>query len=327
MNALLAIIRLFRLPNLVIVFLTQMLPYWYVLRPAILQARGIPTLNWHSFLLVACATVLTTLGGYILNDYFDRQIDAINKPDRVVWGKYLPANGALILYGFVLVAVHIMAFVLDRELHPSNRWPLWVYPSVSFLLFLYAWQLKCTAIIGNFLVSFLCGIVPIILVFTEDRPLWLSSFEEPELIQKATGLVWFYGLFAFITNLLREQIKDLEDFPGDSACGCATLAVLKGPRFAKKPAAFTGLTVCALTGILLFFWEETDAPQWQVIAGALFLLAPAMATTWLVYQTKTVRGFKMASMLVKIIMFAGIFLLLRCWPIDILHAIRTFVVR
>jgi 4-hydroxybenzoate polyprenyltransferase len=325
MNALLAFIRLFRLPNLAIVFLTQMLPYWYVLRPAILQGRGVPALTWNSFLLVACATVLTTLGGYILNDYFDRQMDAINKPGRVVWGKYLPASGALIMYAIVLTAVHIMAFLLDIELHPANHWPLWLYPSVSFLLFLYAWQLKCTAIIGNFIVSLLCGIVPIILVFPEERALWLSSFQEPELIQKATGLVWFYGLFAFITNLLREQIKDLEDFPGDSACGCTTLAVVKGPRFAKKPAAFTALTVSLMIGLLLYFWAETDAPSWQIIAGGVMLLLPALSTTWLIYSARTVNGFRWASLLVKIIMFAGIFLLLRCWPNDLLQAIHAYV--
>jgi 4-hydroxybenzoate polyprenyltransferase len=323
MKALLAIVRLFRLPNLAIVFLTQLIPYWFVLRPAILESRGIPVLTGYSFVLIALATVLTTLGGYVINDYFDREMDAINKPDKVVWGRYLPANGALIFYACLLTIVHLIAFYLDYELRPPDRWPLWVFPGVSFLLFLYGWQFKCTAILGNMLVSFLCGIVPIILIFPESRPLWLSSFQDPVKIQQASGLVWLYGLFAFSTNLLREQVKDLEDFPGDSACGCATLAVLKGPRFAKKPAVFTGLAVCFLIGILIWFWTETKAPEWQIAAGGLLLLLPAILTTVIVFLAKGVADYKRASLFIKMIMFFGLFLLLRSWPEAPLDALKT----
>jgi 4-hydroxybenzoate polyprenyltransferase len=310
-SKLLAFIRLLRLPNLGIVFLTQFLPYWLALRPAILKAGGIPVLTEQMFGLIAAATVLTTLAGYILNDYYDQNIDSINKPNRVVWGRYLPRSMALILYAGIVTAAHFLAFVIDYQLQPANHWPLWVFPGVSFLLFLYAWQLKCTAVMGNLLVSLLCGIVPVIMILPEERPIWLASFQQPEEMQRALGLIWLYALFAFITNLLREQIKDLEDFTGDSACGCMTLAVLKGPRFAKKPAGFTALTVSALICFLLFFWQQTGAPDWQLAAGVLLLLLPALFTTFAVYWAKEKRDFTRASALVKIIMFTGLFLLLR----------------
>jgi len=306
-----AFIRLLRLPNLAIVFLTQFLPYWLALRPAILKAGGIPVLTEQMFGLIAAATVLTTLAGYILNDYYDQNIDSINKPNRVVWGRYLPRSMALIVYAGIVTAAHFLAFVIDHQLQPANHWPLWVFPGVSFLLFLYAWQLKCTAVMGNLLVSLLCGVVPVIMILPEDRPIWLASFQQPEEMQRAVGLIWLYALFAFITNLLREQIKDLEDFAGDSACGCMTLAVLKGPRFAKKPAGFTALTVSILICFLLFFWQQTGAPDWQLAAGVLLLLLPALFTTFAVYWAKEKRDFTRASALVKIIMFAGLFLLLR----------------
>lgn len=306
-----AFIRLLRLPNLVIVFLTQFIPYWFALRPAILQAGGIPILTEQVFGYIVAATVLTTLAGYILNDFYDQNIDSINKPDRVVWGKYLPRSMALVVYAVIVTIAHFFAFLIDHHLQPTNHWPLWVFPGVSFLLFLYAWQLKCTAVMGNFLVSVLCGVVPIILLLPEERPLWLASYQQPEAMQRAIGLIWLYGLFAFITNLLREQIKDLEDFSGDAACGCMTLAVLKGPRFAKKPAAFTALLVTVLIVFLLFFWQETAAPGWQIIAGGVLLLLPALFITVAIYSAKGKRDFTRASALVKVIMFAGLFLLLR----------------
>ncbi|HRI60561.1 MAG TPA: geranylgeranylglycerol-phosphate geranylgeranyltransferase [Saprospiraceae bacterium] len=324
MNQVLAFVRLLRLPNLVIVLLTQLVPYWFALRPAILKAGGIPVLTEWTFGLIAAATVLTTLAGYVLNDYYDRDIDAINKPDRVFWGRYLPPSMALMFYSALVVVVHGLAFFLDRELRPSNHWPLWVFPGVSFLLFLYAWQLKCTAIVGNLIVSILCGVVPIIILFPEERPIWIASFIQPDALQQAVGVVWLYSIFAFFTNLLREQIKDLEDFQGDAACNCATLAVLKGPRFAKKPAALAGIAVSVLIAFLLFFWQQTNAPGWQIGAGVLFLLLPALAATAVVYWSKTKRDLNRASMLVKIIMFVGVFLLLRSWPDDPMLVVASF---
>ena len=314
MHWMFAISRMLRLPNLLIVFLTQAIPYWYALRPALLKAGAIPALDERRFGTIALATMLTALAGYVINDYCDRHIDAINKPHRVVYGRWLPPSAALWLYAGLVVGVHGMAFWIDREVPTINRWPLWVFPSISFLLFLYAWQLKCTALLGNLLVSVLCASVPIIVIFAEERPIWLASFRQPQAIQEAVGLVWFYSFFAFVTNLLREQVKDLEDFQGDSACGCATLAVVKGPRFAKKPAGFTALSVCALLCILIYFWTETAAPDWQIAAGIFLLLMPALVVTYMIAKAQSKKDFGRASLCIKFIMVVGLFLLLRFEP-------------
>jgi len=313
-----------RLPNLLMVFLTQFIPYWFCLRPALLKAGGIPLLTEHSFGLIAAATVLTTLAGYILNDYYDRHIDAMNRPNRAIWGRVLPPNFALILYAVVVGVAHWLAFKVDQALRPHDHWPMWVFPGISFLLYLYAWAFKCTAIMGNLLVSVLCALVPIVILLPEQRAIWLTSFVASDLVDQAVGLVWLYALFAFLSNFLREQIKDLEDFQGDAACGCNTLAVLKGPRFAKKPASITGLFLSVFLGVLLVFWHQTNAPTWQIGAGAAFLLLPSLATTWLLYSAKGKPDYTRASFLVKVVMFAGVLLLLRSWPDDILGATEAF---
>lgn len=313
-----------RLPNLAIVFLTQFVPYWFALRPALLKAGGIPLLTEYSFGLIAAATVLTTLAGYILNDYYDRQIDAMNRPNHAVWGRILPPSFALVLYAIIVATAHWIAFQIDQTLQPRDHWPLWVFPGISFLLYLYAWAFKCTALIGNLLVSVLCGLVPVVMLFPEQRAIWLTSFVEPETVHQAVGLVWLYALFAFLSNLLREQIKDLEDFQGDAACGCNTLAVLKGPRFAKKPAGLTGLLLSIFIAMLLIFWQQTGAPVWQLGAGVTLLFLPALFATIVLYKAEGKPDFTRASFLVKVLMFAGVFLLLRSWPDDIVGAAQAY---
>ena len=137
--------------------------------------------------------------------------------------------------------------------------------------------------------------------------------------------MWLYSLFAFVTNLLREQVKDLEDFEGDAACGCTTLAVIRGPRYAKKPTGFTGITASILIAFLLYFWSQTGAPVWQLVCGVFFLLLPALAATVMVYAARRKQHFTLASMFVKIVMVAGIFLLIRQWPSDVVSLIDSYV--
>jgi 4-hydroxybenzoate polyprenyltransferase len=306
------------------VFLTQYVPYWYVLRPALLKAGGIPLLTEHTFILIVSATILTTLAGYILNDYYDRNNDAMNKPRLAAYGRIFSPTFALMLYGVVVSAAHWMAFRIDQALRPQDHWPMWVFPGISFLLFLYAWVFKCTALMGNLLVSFLCALVPVVMLLPEQRAIWLTSFVQPETIQQAVALVWLYALFAFLSNFLREQIKDLEDFQGDAACGCNTLAVLKGPRFAQKPAGLTAFLLSLFIGILMVFLQQTGAPKWQIGAGALLLFFPALITTFMLYRAKGKVDFTRAGFLIKFVMFAGLFLLLRSWPEDIIGAARLY---
>ncbi|MBK8556802.1 MAG: geranylgeranylglycerol-phosphate geranylgeranyltransferase [Lewinellaceae bacterium] len=311
----LSIFRLFRLPNLFIVFLTQWIPYWLILRPAILKSGAIPMLTTRTFSLLAITTVMTTLGGYLINDYFDKDKDAINRPDQVIAGRLLPEEVVLYLYWLVQTIITLLSLRLFFAFPaPRPFWPLWVFPAVSGSLFLYTWALKCTPVMGNIMVAFLCAVVPVLLLIPEDRALWLGSFQDPERIHQATGLVWLYAVFAFFTNLWREQVKDLEDFPGDAACKCMTLAVVKGPRSARVPAALTGLAASLLIVMLLYFWKATEAPAWQITAGILCLLLPALIASAVLFRANRKKHFTLVSTLIKWVMFAGILLLIRQWP-------------
>ena len=308
--------RIMRLPNLVLVFLSQWVPYWLVLRPALLEAGAVPVLNADRFGWIAAGTMVTALAGYIINDYYDAATDAVNKPKRAYVGSVMAPGVVLFVYAILVVVVFGMAVVIDRILPlPHNHWPLWVFPAVSFVLFIYAWHLKCTPLIGNILVAFLCGIVPLILLLPEERPLWLAAFQMPERIAEAYTQVWTYALFGFATNLFREQIKDLEDAPGDAACKCHTLPALRGVRFAKIPTAFTGVLLLVLIGLLLHFWQSREASAYQWWAGLLLLFVPTAVATVLVAWGANQRYFAWASAMVKLLMLAGLFLLL---PIELI---------
>lgn len=312
MKRILAIFLALRIPNLALMYLTLALPYWGILRPALLQAGAIPVLDERLFHLIVAASLLAALSGYIINDYFDVRMDMINKPLRVVSGKILPRAIVLAIYLACVCGVFALSIYLAQEINqPYVFWPLWIFPGVTLSLFLYAWRLKCTPLTGNLLISALCAIVPITLLFPEERPIWLAYYYAPGKIHQAVGLIWLYAVFAFGANLLREQIKDIEDFEGDSACNCLTLPVMRGPAYAKKPAILTALTLSGLMLLLIYFWFQTSAPFWQIVAGLFALFGASVAVSLRLMTARSKAHFTQASALVKLIMFAGVFLLLR----------------
>lgn len=312
MKRILAILLALRIPNLALMYLTLALPYWCVLRPALLQAGTIPALDERLFHLIAATSLLAALSGYIINDYYDIRMDMINKPRRVVVGRILPPAVVLAVYLICVGGVFALSVYLAQAIsQPYIYWPLWIFPGVTLMLFLYAWRLKCTPLTGNLLISVLCAIVPITLLFPEERAIWLAYYYAPTKIHQAVGLVWLYAVFAFASNFLREQIKDLEDFEGDSACNCLTLPVMRGPAYARKPAILTALALSGLTFLLVYFWFHTHAPFWQIAAGLFALFGASVAVVFRLMWAKQKAHFTQASALVKLVMFAGVFLLLR----------------
>ena len=60
----------------------------------------------------------------------------------------------------------------------------------------------------------------------------------PALIIFSTGYAGF-AFFAFLTTLIREIIKDSEDFEGDSAYGMNTLPIVVGTKYTKDGSPIT----------------------------------------------------------------------------------------
>lgn len=310
MKALAALLGMLRLPNLVIVFLSQWMPYYMVLRPAILRGGCVPALDGRMFGLLCANTVLATLAGYLINDIFDAPIDAQNKPNRLVVGRFLSRSAVLLGYVGLLLVVLMLAVYLDLRVFPRQKFAMTgLFAGVSGLLFLYSARLKCTPGLGNVVVAGLCAIVPLVVWYPELRPLQLLGFQDAALLQRTMMTFWNFVVFAFVATLFREMVKDIEDHSGDAACGCHTLPVLRGPRIAKRWAMFVGVLLTTNLVLLIFYWLQNTAPIWKIAAAVLCLLLPAVfaSVKTAIGQTKT--DFSQASFAIKLLMLAGILLL------------------
>lgn len=183
-------------------------------------------------LTAAAVATLITAGGNSVNDYYDRDIDAINKPNRPIPSKRIKSNLAFGYSLFLLGLGIFMSLFL-------NVFALVLALANSILLVVYASHLKKTGFLGNIIISYLTGSV------------FLFG---GAVVNTATS--WWIGtvlaVCAFLVTAGREIIKDIEDVKGDKAAGARTLPIVIGNIKSSLVASSFLLIVIVLSPVPYF---------------------------------------------------------------------------
>ncbi len=300
-----AFFRLIRTPNLLMVVVTQ-----YLMRICIIA----PMLNSHGFnlqmesfdfFLLVLATVCLTAGGYVINDYFDRKTDLVNHPDTVVVGLLIKRRWAMIFHILFNSIGILIGLYLSFKIQALYLGVLFVLG--SGILWFYSTTYKRQLIIGNLIVSFSTGMVPI-LVLLFELPLLSSRFGS---IIDAMGINanqlagWFLGfaLFGFLISLIREIVKDTEDFEGDQAYGMQTLPIVIGTRWTK--VVLYGLILMFAFGLFYVYHFHLDYPVTLIYILTLQVI-PLLIIGVLLYKADSRKDYRNISILLKIMMVTGI---------------------
>ena len=198
-------------------------------------------------LALSVSTILITAAGYVINDYYDVKIDYINKPHRVVVGKFLKRRSSIVLHAWL----NTLGILL-------GTWVSWKIGLIDFfaigLLWLYSNQLKRLPLLGNITVAVLTGLaVFIVFIF----------------FQESIFLFAAYATFAFFISLIREIIKDMEDVEGDKKFGCKTLPISIGIRRSKIVIYLISLFFL----MSVFFLLQQEPKFWWVFSGLMLMLS------------------------------------------------------
>lgn len=306
-----ALFRLIRLPNLIIVSLTQFLLYYQVIRPAIAEIEFPPRFDAVHFTLLVFVTVLITAIGYVINDILDYPVDQINRPEGLIVERKISFQASywliavMSLTGF-FIALYLSFFV--RQLHL-----LFLYPAALAGLYLYSAFLKKQWLIGNLLIGLYCAGAGAVLWLAELPALKQVAREDPDLaFLTQTLFLWFAG-FAFLATVFREIIKDMEDLKGDQKGGYRTLPIKMGVETARKTAFTAGLIL--LTFIGYYGWTYRDQFSNSAVLYILLAVAmPLLGTLSYLWKAQSSRQFHQISQLAKFIILTGILLLLFTKP-------------
>ncbi len=177
-----------------------------------------------TIVLASLAAALTAAAGNIINDIYDIVPDKISHPNRVLVLGTLTKNEAWYEYLFINFASAFIAAFLSPTLLVI------IFIAIS-LLFIYSSYLKKLTLIGNVIVALITGLAFIYGGFAANNP-------QAAIIP---------AIFAFLINLIREIVKDIQDIEGDSKLNFKTFPIRYGLNASQRLILIITITLILFT--------------------------------------------------------------------------------
>ncbi len=310
----LAFLKLIRLPNLLIVAATQ-----YLMRFAIIGAilgfynngaegefEFVLQMSEFNFFILVLATVCLTAAGYVINDYFDTKTDRLNRPGTVIVGNTISRRSAMALHIVLNTIGVIGGFYASWKIgHPKFGF---IFVLVAGILWYYSTTYKRQFLIGNLIVAILTALVPLMVILFEipvlNKAYYDILIKYDHNFNSITNWVIAFSFFAFFTTLIREIIKDVEDFEGDTAYGRKTLPIVLGVFYTK--IIIIGLITTTLAALIYIYIQYLQGSHLTLVYLVIVQLIPFIALIIKIIRAKNKKDYWFASLLMKFIMLFGI---------------------
>ncbi len=296
-----AFLKMVRLPNLIFIILIKLLFQFCIYYPWYGQG-GIDPRDSFRFVLIVLASVFIAAGGYIINDYFDINIDQVNKPEKMVVDKLIRRRWAIVWH-FVFSTMGVLLTALALPLR--EKWYLLLANIFCVvLLWFYSTTFKKKILIGNIIIAVLTAWTILVIFFLKvslSQAFGLAHVNQSKLFRFA----FLYAGFAFILTLIREALKDIEDMHGDAQYGCRTMPVLWGVNVTK---VYTAVWLIILLILLLVIQAYILQFGWwaAVIYCLLFIIIPVLYIFFKLFKASATADYHRLSSWTKWVMLTGI---------------------
>ena len=262
--------------NILILILAQYLTARYVFSPNSNFEQIIFDLNL--FYLVF-ATALSTSSGYIINNYFDAEKDKINRPQKFLIEHAIPQR------------IQLRIYLLMNLTCLGISWLFSLKAVLFFLIYIFGILLYSVLIKRLFWLSNIYKAFLTILPFFAIT-LYYKNFEQ---------IIFLYAGFLFSLILIKDIIKDFENFKGDWVHSYKTLPIVFGNHITKLIVSILIL----VTWYLIYFLTKKDLGliEYYFIfcAPYLFLI---LFLTWI---SSTKKIYLWIHNLLKLIILVGVF--------------------
>lgn len=309
MKGIISFIKLTRPINLLFIAYTAFAVRFWLLAPFLesIEAQFYLGIEW--FVVFVLSLVFIAAGGNVINDYFDAKADIANKGDKSIVNVSLDrsvaiyAHQTLTALGLILGAIYAWKndTLILLSFHLFAAASLWFYS----LIF------KKQLLWGNIIVALLVACIPLSTGLFEIIPIIKSDGQRVADLLNPQGIsakfyfnilfYWVAGVsfFAFISNLIREIVKDIEDQKGDKLIKRSTLPLVYG----EKRAIWVVHAISLLLIISLLYLESHLINR--VFSKAYFIVliaVPLVVANVFLMKHKV----NWASWMVKLIMLFGI---------------------
>ncbi|RTY88659.1 prenyltransferase [Flavobacterium sp. RSP15] len=288
--------KLIRYQNLLMLAFMQ-----FVFRYGFLQVQNISLAlsDWQYGLLIL-STALIAAGGYVINDIYDQKTDSVNKPNAANVGKTISEIQAYNLYIWLTSSGVMIGFYLSNVIRKPGFASIFIL--VAATLYLYATSLKQMMLIGNIIVASLLSFSVIIIGVFDLFP--ATTINNQQQMGLFFSILIDYAIFAFMINLLREIVKDIEDTDGDYNQGMSTLPIVIGKSRTAK--IVFGLSLIPLFFIVCYIHQYLLELVFATLYMLLFVVGPLFYFTLKIWSAKSKRECHILSVLLKFILLLGI---------------------
>jgi 4-hydroxybenzoate polyprenyltransferase len=282
--------RLIRFKNLLIIALSQYLVRYALIIP-MTDSRSLSDLQ---FFYLVLSTLFIAAAGYIINDYFDTQVDRLNER-KVIIDNTIKRREAILLH-FVLSGIGVfLGFYLGWRVGITNLGFINLFSSTA--LWFYSTNMKKAYLSGNIIISLLAALTLFIVPMYDIIPNPAVNGES------AFYLICFYSIFAFVTTFIREIVKDFEDQFGDSKMGYNTFAIVSA-KTAKITVQIISVLLITIIGWISYLQITYD----ELYAAIYVLLSIELPLVYFFIKLRTAsdkKTYHQLSQLIKLIMLTG----------------------
>lgn len=304
MKLIMGFLGLIRALNLLFIALTQVLFQYFILIPIFDDAGMQPSLQGRLFVVLVVASVCIAAAGYIINDYFDLNIDQVNKPHKLVVEKIIKRRWAILWHASLSAIGVLLSCYIGWKLNN-------VFVGVANvlcvgLLWVYSTTFKRELLIGNVIISLLSAWVVLVLYVSEwNRYFNPVSHEQLHALTRVFRFAFLYAGFAFIISLIREVVKDIEDMPGDAKYGCRTMPIVWGVHVAKIFVSTWLVVLIAALGITQFYILQFRW-WWSALYCVVMIILPLLLVLRRLFVARSTGDFHKLSSVIKFVMLTGI---------------------
>jgi 4-hydroxybenzoate polyprenyltransferase len=310
MKLLIAFFKLVRWPNLVMIAVTQLLYFFTLVFPFYSVLSGhediYTAFSVRHFLLLLISSLLIAAGGNIINDYFDRNIDEINKPKKKIIDKLIKRRWAIVMHIVFSVIAILIGFYIDSQ--TPVFWLGFSNTICVLLLFGYSISLKKKLLAGNILISLLTAWVILVCFFCYYRSISCTHCEPfvwQAQLRRFIRISFLYAAFAFIISLIREVVKDMEDMDGDSRYGCKTIPIAWGIPASKVFVAVWLVVLIGMIAVVQFYVLQFGW-IWSTAYSIILLITPLIWVLHKLFKAQVPTDYHQLSTAIKYIMMAGL---------------------
>lgn len=274
--------------NIWIIALAQYLSAIFILAP---ERRALSILLDPYMFIIVLATTLSIASGYIINNFYDREKDLINRPIKTKIDRMVSEETRLKIYFATNFIILALAFLISWR-------SVAFFSAYIFMIWFYSHKLKKYPIIGNVTASFL-AILPffaILFYYQKEELLNILYYKHKYFV------IFSHATFLYLLILIREMVKDLENLKGDFAINYRTIPVVYGEKASKQ--IITLLIILTLIPVYILI-DKADVSYMDIYF--YFSLIGLVVFLIFLWNSKKKAHFVASHSFLKLLIILGVF--------------------